>query len=217
MSQNRRPLIIAALEFEFQFGKITVFDCGGSERASVADDQMPVLLVVTYGFSPSQPTRRRSSGCAPCCCTSTTTTSPRPLAGSTQMMWRSAMVAVELSAALSDRCGWPEMVQCVAARAWIRGEDSPANVSQDPVLAKVIPARGFEDTAEGQRDPGPNVSCGRQGYIETASDECEGRRQTLCCPARRRTCRQKRETGGAPGSTAGQEHDRMFGLARRKQ
>jgi hypothetical protein len=57
--------------------------------------------------------------------------------------------------------GGPKWCSDVAARAWIRGENAPANVSQDPVLAKVIPGRGFEDTAEKQRDAGPNVSCGR--------------------------------------------------------
>jgi hypothetical protein len=75
-------------------------------------------------------------------------------------MWRSAMVAVELSAALSDRSG-PGVVRGVAARAWIRGERAPANVSQDPVLAKTIPCWGFEKTADKQREQGPNVSCGR--------------------------------------------------------
>jgi hypothetical protein len=101
----------------------------------------------------------------------------------------------------SDRSGRPGVVR------WCRGvpgtvEKKPlANVSQDPVLVKMIPAPGFDDTAEEQPGQGPYVSCGRAiSKRRLTSAKATGREGNFMFPAARRTCRQKRvEQAGSTG------------------
>jgi hypothetical protein len=112
MRNDSRPVLVAAVEFVFQCCQVALFDWKRVRWDKVG--MFLVLLVATYGFSPSQPTRRRSSGCGPLLETSTTTGSPRPLAGSTEMMCRSPMLACSCGLC-SDR-----MCYVSVARAWVR-------------------------------------------------------------------------------------------------
>jgi hypothetical protein len=112
----------------------------------------------------------------------------------------------------SDRSGRPRMVR------WCRGvpgsvENKPlANVSQSPVLVKMIPAPGFDDTAEEQRGQGPYVSCGR-AISKRRLTSVKRRMGNFMFPSCRLYLQaetQKRVEQAAPG----QAHDPALGLLR---
>jgi hypothetical protein len=95
----------------------------------------------------------------------------------------------------------------VSQRAWNRGEQALANVSQHPVLVKMIPARGADDTAEEQQGQGLYVSCGSRAISKQHRTSARGRHANFMFLAAGRTCRQKRvEQQAAPG----QEHDQRL-------